>query len=249
VRNLLPLAATVLALLTLVAIARAQAVVETIGFTNRDRQMYGPAVRFIAFDSLSGTHAVWRDGYGSIRYNFRPRGGAWRWPGGHVVNSEPRTLGSMDVNIRQGRAMIAASHLSRDTLVLTRLLDRDKGAGDFVEDQAFTSCRYPLIGANEFGTPKFAALYDDSLVYLSLVSFYPLTIGHVGVFPAFNLAVSKQRVTGSYGYIWTETEGPDRGALHLQETVNNGQNWLAPSHLSDSIPSPLNRSLLSGCGT
>jgi hypothetical protein len=70
-RNRSQLCLAGIALLAVVAVARSQIVSETVGFTSRDRQMYGPAVRFLAFDSLSGTHAVWRDGYGSIRYNFR----------------------------------------------------------------------------------------------------------------------------------------------------------------------------------
>jgi hypothetical protein len=234
-----------MALLTLVAVARAEIIAETIGFTNRDRQMYGPAVRFLAFDSLSGTHAAWRDGYGCIRYNFRPRSGGWRWPGGMVVNSEPRTLGSMDFNVRLGSAMISTNYLYRDTYVLTRLVDSGAGTGNFYEEQAAGDCRYTLIGAANFGYYKFAALSEDSLIYRALSR--AITIGHVGAFPAFNLAVSKQ--SGQYGYIWAETEGPDRGALFLKETPNNGANWFAVSRLSDSVPSALSRSLLSGCGT
>lgn len=244
-RNRLRLPLAGIALLTLVAAARAQVVAETIGFTNRDRQMYGPAVRFIAFDSLSGTHAVWRDGYGSILYNFRPRSGNWRWPGGLVANSEPRTLGSMDFNVIRGSAMISASHLKRDTFVLTKLVDSSAGAGVFREERAGSNCRYTLIGAANFGFYKFAALRDDSLIYRAPSR--AITIGHVGAFPAFNLAVSKQ--SGQYGYIWAETESTDRGTLFLRETPNNGANWFATSRLSDSVPSPLSRSLLSGCAT
>jgi hypothetical protein len=233
------------ALLTLVAVARAQIVAETIGFTSRDRQMYGPAVRYVAFDSLSGTHAVWKDGYGLIRYNFRPRSGSWRWPDGMVVNSEPRTLGSMDFHVRLGSAMISADHLVHNTHVLTRFVDSTPGTGDFHEEEVAEDCRYTLIGAANFGGYKFAALSDDTLIYQARAGSIP--IGHVGAFPAFNLAVSKQ--SGWYGYIWAETEGPDRGALFLEETSNNGQNWFKTSRLSDSVPSPLSRSALSGCGT
>jgi hypothetical protein len=86
---------------------------------------------------------------------------------------------------------------------------------------------------------------EDSLIYRALAR--AIAIGHVGAFPAFNLAVSKQ--SGQYGYIWAETEGPDRGTLFLKETPNNGASWFATSRLSDSVPSPLSRSLLSGCGT
>jgi hypothetical protein len=233
------------ALLALVAVARAQIVAETIGFTTRDHQMYGPAVRYIAFDSLSGTHAVWKDGYGSIRYNFRPRSDGWRWPSGMVVNVDPRTLGSMDINVSQGSAMIAADHLHHDTHILTRLADTGPGTGDFVEEEVGADCRYTLVGAANFGFYKFAVLSDDSLFYRAYFAVIP--IGHVGAFPAFNLAVSKQ--SGRYGFIWAETEGPDRGTLFLKETPNNGQNWFETSRLSDSVPSPLSRSLLAGCGT
>jgi len=233
------------ALLALLAVAQAQIVAETIGFTSRDRQMYGPAVRYIAFDSLSGTHAIWKDGYGSILYNFRPRSGGWRWPGGMIVNTEPRTLGSMDINVRLGSAMISADHLYGNTRILTRLVDTGPGTGEFIEEEIAEDCRFTLVGAANYGYYKFAAMSNDSLIYRAKVTAF--TIGHVGAFPAFNLAVSKQ--SGRYGFIWSETEGPDRGTLFLKETPNNGQNWLATSRLSDSVPSPLSRSLLSGCGT
>jgi hypothetical protein len=229
----------------LLAVAQAQIVAETIGFTSRDRQMYGPAVRYIAFDSLSGTHAVWKDGYGSILYNFRPRSGGWRWPGGTTANAEPRTLGSMDFHVRLGNAMISADHLSGNTHVLSRLVDTGPGTGEFVEEDIAEDCRHTLIGTANYGYYKFAALSKDSLIYRARVTEY--TMGHVGAFPAFNLAVSKQ--SGQYGFIWAETEGSDRGTLFLKETPNNGQNWFETSRLSDSVPSLLSRSPLAGCGT
>ncbi len=235
----------VIALLVLCAGARAQAVSETVGFTTRDRQMYGPAVRLLAFDSLSGDHAAWKDGYGSIHYNFRPRTGGWRWPSGMIVNADPRTLGSMDVDVSHGSAMVAADHLYRNEHLTTRLADTGPGAGAFYEEELTPGYRYPLIGAANYGYYKFAATRNDSLFYRAYLGGYP--IGHVGAFPAFNLAVSKQ--SGRYGFIWTETEGPDKGTLYLKETPNNGQNWFETSRLSDSVPSPLSRSLLSGCGT
>ncbi len=234
-----------MALLTLVAATQAQIVAETIGFTTRDRQMYGPAVRYIAFDSLSGTHAVWKDGYGSIRYNFRPRNGGWRWPGGMVINADPRNLGSMDIDASQHSAMISADHLYQNTHLLTRLADTGPGTGAFLEEEIGGDCRYTLVGAANFGYYKFATMSNDSLFYRAYFAVIP--ISHVGAFPAFNLAVSKQ--SGQYGFIWTETEGRDRGTLFLKETPNNGQNWFGTSRLSDSVPSPLTRSLLSGCAT
>jgi hypothetical protein len=151
----------------------------------------------------------------------------------------------MDINVIRGSAMISTDHLYRDTYVLTRLVDSGAGTGNFHEEQAASNCRYTLIGAANFGFYKFAAMSDDSLIYRALAR--AITLGHVGAFPAFNVAVSKQ--SGQYGYIWAETEGPDRGTLFLRETPNNGANWFATSRLSDSVPSPLSRSLLSGCGT
>jgi len=240
---------TITALVAFVAVARAQIVAETIGYTSRDRQMYGPAIRYLVFDSLSGTHAVWKDGYGSIRYNFRPRGEAWRWPGGMVVNAYPRSLGSLDINPASHSAIICADHLFRDTHILSLFTDSGPGAGRFRERQSSGECRFTLVGTNSVGTPKFAVLSNDSLVYRQFVSFSPMFIGRVGAFPAFNLATSKQRATGWYGYIWVETEGPDTGALFLRETSNNGQTWFSASRLSDSVPSTLSRSALAGSGT
>lgn len=232
-----------LCLLTLVALAPAQPVkIDTVGWTTRDRQVYGPALRLVAYDSLSGIHACWKDGIGDIRYNYRPRRGAWRWPGGVLVNSEPRSLGCLDYDERAGRAYISADYLWRTLPAASVFTDTGRGTGVFVEAGLGTGFRPALVGAANFGYTKFAAVRNDTLYYRSALSGY--RVGHVGPFPAFSLGVSKQ--SGRYGCIWAVTEGDSIGRLYLKQTPNNGANWYATVALSDSVPSALNRSLLSG---
>jgi hypothetical protein len=225
------------------ALASAQAVrVDTIGWTTRDRQVYGPALRLVAYDSLSGTHACWKDGLGEIRYNYRSRRGAWRWPNGVLVNSLPRSLGSLDYDASRGRAFISADYLDRTDPAASVFTDTGRGTGVFVETDLGTGFRPALVGAANFGYTKFAALRNETLFYRSVLAGY--RVGYVGPFPAFNLGVSKQ--SGRYGYIWAVTDGDSVGRLYLKQTPNNGANWYATVALSDSVPSDLNLSLLSG---
>jgi hypothetical protein len=238
------IAAAVL-LLTLVVWAGAQALVDTIGFTDRDRQMYGPAIKYLVNDTLSGVHAVWKDGFGIIRYNFRPRSGDWRWPNGAAVNTDPRNLGCLDVDVSDGTAVLSADYLFRNAHLLVWLADSAPGAAVFRATEVSPDYKYTLVGTANYGYTKFAVLSNETLCYRSYLADYPL--GYVGAFPSFNLAVSKQ--SGRYGYIWAANDGPDRGVLFLKQTPNNGQNWYAASRLSDSVPSALNRTLLSACGT
>uniref|UniRef100_A0A7C4GGJ2 T9SS type A sorting domain-containing protein n=1 Tax=candidate division WOR-3 bacterium TaxID=2052148 RepID=A0A7C4GGJ2_UNCW3 len=235
------------ALLTLLtaACATAQVSTEIIGWTTRDRQVYGPALRYLVNDTRSGLHAVWKDDLSSIRYNFRPHGGVWRWPEGTVVNSWPRNLGCLDVSRSDSRPFISTDFFERGTPQLSYFADTAVGCGVFVEREFSSGARNNLVACANFGTPKFAAVRNDTLYYRS--SFASLRIGHVGPFPAHNLAVSKQ--TGRFGYIWAATSGPDRGRLYLKETPNHGQDWYPTRNLSDSVPSSLNRSLLGACAT
>jgi hypothetical protein len=234
-----------LALLALLASTQAQILADTVGYTSRDRQMYGPAVRYIANDTSSGIHAVWKDGLGLIRYNFRPRRGNWRWPNGVEVNSDPHNLGSMDVDISNGRAVISADHVVRNASVAVYFKDNGPGSGVFREDTIGTGYRHCLVGTTNYGWTKFGAVMNDTFFYCTVLGGYP--VGKVGPFPAVNLAVSK--LIGRYGYIWAATEDPGRGALFLKQTPNNGANWYATVALSDSVPSPLSRSMLGACAT
>ncbi|MEO0085380.1 MAG: hypothetical protein ABIK37_01975 [candidate division WOR-3 bacterium] len=234
-----------LAFLLAAAGAQAQVSTEIIGWTTRDRQVYGPALRYLVNDTATGLHAVWKDDFSSIRYNFRPRGGHWKWPEGMLVNPWPRVLGCLDVHPRDGRAFISADFLERGTPQLTWFADTASGCGVFVERVFGSGARDNLLGCANFGTPKFAALGGDTLYYRSALGYY--RIGLVGPFPAHNLAVSKQ--TGRFGYIWAATTEQDRGRLYLKETPNHGQNWYPTYCLSDSVPSEINLSLLGACAT
>jgi hypothetical protein len=231
--------------LGLAAYAPAQVQVDTIGHTTRDRQVYGPALRYIVNDTLSGVHAVWKDELGEIRYNYRPRRGTWRWPDGTLVNQYPRNLGSLDVDISNGRAMISCDYVAQGRPAISYFKDDAAGQGEFREANVGSGLRECLVGTTTHGWYKFAATRNDTFYYRSLLGGY--AVGHLGPFPAGNLAVSKQ--VGRYGYIWARTDPPDQGKLYLKQTPNNGANWYATSCLSDSVPSPLSRSLLGACAT
>ncbi len=231
-----------LALAAVFAAAAPSLTVDTIGWTTRDRQANGPALRLVAYDSLSGTHACWKDGIGDIRYNYRPRRGEWRWPNGVVVNPEPRNLGCLDYDASRGRAYISADYLYRALPAASVFTDTGRGAGVFVETGLGTGFRPSLVGAANYGYTKFAAVRNETLYYRAFLGGY--RIGYIGPFPAFGLGVSKQ--SGRYGYIWAVTRGDSIGRLYLKQTPNNGANWYATVPLSDSVPSALNRSLLSG---
>jgi len=223
----------------LTALATAQVVIDTVGFTTRDRQVYGPARRYIVNDTLSGIHVVWKDSLSTIRYNFRPRYGTWRWENGMVVNSYPRNLGCLDVDITAGSALIATDYLALGVPQLSYFIDTTPGQGRFIEQTVAAGYRDNLVGTTNYGWPKFAAIRDETLFYRSTLTSYRL--GAVGPFPAHNLAASKQ--SGRLGCIWAVTDGPDQGALYLRQSPNNGGQWYSLVKLSDSVPSQLNRSL------
>ncbi|MEO0079224.1 MAG: hypothetical protein ABIK44_00905 [candidate division WOR-3 bacterium] len=228
-----------------VALAAAQVMIDTVGWTSRDRQVYGPAVRFIVNDTLSGIHVVWKDSLSAIRYNFRPRQGGWRWENGIVINSYPRNLGCLDVDITRGSALISTDYLSLGVPQLSYFQDTSRGWGKFVEFTFARGSRNNLIAATNYGWPKFAAIRDETLYFQSSWTSYRM--GAVGPFPAHNLAASKQ--SGRLGCIWAVSSGPDRGALYLRQTPNNGGQWYPLVKLSDSVPSALNRTLNGGFAT
>ncbi|MEO0073840.1 MAG: hypothetical protein ABIK43_04180 [candidate division WOR-3 bacterium] len=225
--------------------AHSLTIIDTIGWTDRDLQFYGPARRYLVYDTLRGTHAVWKNGYGEIRYNYCPRNGSWRWQNGTVVNRTQRNLGCLDVDIRNGWAYISTDYLWRGRPVISCLTDSAAGAGSFREYNLDYDRRHNLVAASDRGYAKFAALSGESLYFYSYFGGFPL--GQVGSFPTHNLAVSKQ--SGRFGYIWTVTSGEDKDRLFLKQTPNNGANWYATVCLSDSVPSSYNRSLLGACAT
>ena len=234
------------ALLVLIACGWSQVLVDTVGYTNRDRQMYGPALRYIANDTLSGVHVVWKDGLGIIRYNLKPRRRGWLWSDtGVVVNPDPRNLGSLDVDITNGRPMISTDYVARGEPTISYIKGDYVGVASFREVAFGSGFRNCLVGTTNYGWYKFGAVGNDSFYYRSILG--SIRVGYVGPFPAVNLAVSKQ--IGRYGYIWAVTDGPDRGSLFLKETPNNGANWYETRPLSDSVPSRFSKSLLGACAT
>ncbi len=230
-------------MLFLATYAPAQLITDTAGFTARDRQVYGPAIRYIVNDTMRGIHIVWKTGYGNILYNFCPCDSTWRWENGVIVNEYPRNLGCLGIDITTGQALIGTDYLSRGIPQATYFSNSTSGNGVFVESRIAPGYRHVLAATSRYGWPRFAALRNDSLFFLSPWSYRFLE--PVGPFPSHNLASSKQ--CGRFGYIFSKTSGSGKGNLFLKETPNNGANWYTTVNLSDSVPSDFNRSLLGGC--
>ncbi len=215
--------------------------VDTIGWTDRDRQFAGPAVRYLVNDTIYGIHAVWKHGYGEITYNFKPRGGTWRWQNGIVVNPYPRNLGCLDYNVRNGRAIVSCDYISRNTRIVSYFLDSAPGAGRFQEVNVATDVRRSLVAAARFGYPKFGAIRNDTLFYIG--PFSSFQVGEIGPFPRHNLITAKN--SSRLGFLWTNSKN---GKLFFRETPDNGGTWYRTRPLSDSTPSPFKFSLFGAGG-
>ncbi|HDQ98681.1 MAG TPA: exo-alpha-sialidase [candidate division WOR-3 bacterium] len=210
---------------------------DTAGWTTRDRQVLGTANRYFVNDPARGLHAVWKHDTGSISYNFRPRGRAWRWPGGTIVNQRPRNLGGMDVDLVSGRALLGTDYISRGSPRGSFYRDSAPGAGRFLETYLGRGWRQVLAATQRYGWARFAALRNDSVSYLLQLSHRRL--GASSMFPTHS--VTGARNSSRFCYLWTQGEHPDVGALMLKETPNNGQNWYVTVNLSDSSRIPQSR--------
>ncbi|MEO0070489.1 MAG: T9SS type A sorting domain-containing protein [candidate division WOR-3 bacterium] len=222
--------------LLIFAITTKESHIDTIGWADRDRQFLGPAVRYLAYDTLRGIHAIYKNGYGEIRYNFKPKGENWRWNEGIIINLYPRNLGCLDYNVRNGKAMISADYLKRGQRLISYFIDSVPGQGSFSEVTFLYGPQYNLIGAGYYGLPKFAGIMNDTLYYYSAFSWYKL--GESGPFPRHNLIVSK--ISTRLGYIWANS---NTGELFFRESPDNGNSWYQTKNLSENVPSNFNRSL------
>ncbi|UCG41817.1 MAG: exo-alpha-sialidase [candidate division WOR-3 bacterium] len=230
------------AFLAILASAKPQTLIDTIGYTDRDLQVYGPATRYMVNDLHRGLHAVWKDGLGAIRYNFRPRGSDWQWTDGIRVNPYARNLGCMDVDTTRGIAIVSSDFVSQGAARLSYFADSLPGSGVFAERVIGSGYRHLLVATSRFGYAKFLASRNDSLFFHS--SFYGSYLGDVGPFPAYGLSASKR--TGRFCFLWSGFRGSDRGTLYLKESPNNGANWFQTVSLSDSIPAANDRCMLAG---
>jgi len=215
---------------------RAEIRSDTIGWTTRDRQFLGPAVRYLACDTSRGLHALYKTGYGEIRYNFKPRGGNWRWHEGITVNPYQRNLGCLDYDITNGSALIATDYLFKGKRVISFFTDSACAAAEFHETGIATGPQFNLIAANRYGYPKFTAIRNESLYYYSQWS--RRNLGPIGPFPLHNLVASK--ISSRLGFIWTEYYSKK---LYFRETPDGGGTWYQTHSLSDSVPSEFRYSL------
>ncbi len=222
-------------LIAVASFIRAEIFVDTIGWTTRDRQFHFPALRYLVNDTLRGIHAVYKDGYGEIRYNFKPRGEDWRFPEAIVINPYQRNLGCLDIN-NNGRTLIATDYRNRGDKTITYFLDSAPGAAVFQEIAVTEGLQYPLVGIGRYGYLKFAAIGNDTLYYFSPFTRY--RVGVIGSFPTHNLIASK--ISSRLGFIWSEKNS---GKLFLRETPDGGGTWYPLRNLSENIPTRFNRSL------
>ncbi len=221
--------------------ATGEFLIDTIGWTNRDLQFAGPALRYLANDPLRGVHATYKNGYGEIRYNFKPKGEGWRWNEGFLINPYPRNLGCLDYNVNTGQALISADYLSRGQRFLSYFIDSLPGGAKFSERTFARGPQHNLIGTGQYGSPRFAAIWRDTLYYYSIIDLRKL--GEIGPFPRHNLIAAK--ISTRLGYIWTNI---NTGELFLRETPNNGGTWYQTISLSAEVPSICNRSLFGANG-
>ncbi|MEO0019726.1 MAG: T9SS type A sorting domain-containing protein [candidate division WOR-3 bacterium] len=229
-------------LLLWISFSSAQFPCDTIGWTDRDRQFLGPAVRYLAYDTARGFHAIYKTGYGEIRYNFRPKNGNWRWDEGVTVNPYQRNLGCLDYDITNGRALIATDYLFKGRRLITLFIDSACGAGRFEETTIGPNLQFNLVAAARFGYPKFAAIRNESLYYYTQWS--RRNLGPIGPFALHNIFASK--ISSRLGFVWTEYRTKK---IYLRETPDGGGTWYGTRSLSDSVPSDCNRSLFGGCLT
>ncbi len=222
-------------------ISAAEIRIDTIGWTTRDRQSAGPAVRYIVNDTLRGVHAIYKDGYGEIRYNFKPRNSTWRWQNGITINPYPRNLGSLDYNVINGRAIISCDFLSRNTRIVSYFIDSAPGAGRFKEIYVTTGAERPMVAAGRYGYPKFGAIRRDTLFYIG--PFSSFRVGEIGPFPQHTLITAKN--SSRLGFLWTNY---NNHKLFFRETPDNGGTWYRTRPLSDSTPAPFRFSLFGAGG-
>lgn len=204
--------------------------VDTLGWTDRDRQALGPSSRLIVNDTARGLHVAWKDGLGDVRYNFRPRSGEWRWPGGIVANSYPRNLGGLDVDLVTGQALFGTDRVTRGSIRGSFFRDSAAAAGRFLEYDLGPGYRRVAAATARYGWARFAAVRNDTVSYLS--AFSSRRLERCGPFPTHSIAGG--RASSRFCYLWTQTDGPDQGALMLKETPNNGQNWYLTINLSET---------------
>ncbi|MGC8797791.1 MAG: hypothetical protein ACP5JB_03830 [candidate division WOR-3 bacterium] len=206
-------------------------ITDTVGWTTRDRQFPGPALRYLVSDPQRGLHIIYKDDYGAIRYNFKPIDGDWRFPQPLTINRYPRNLGCLDINITNGRALISADYLNRGERIITCFIDRETGAAAFEEVEIARGLRFSLVGAGRYGYRKFAGIKNDSLYYCSPWS--ARNLGPIGPFPLHNFTASK--LSSRLGFVWTDYR---TGRLFFRETPDGGGTWYPMRRLSDSIPGP-----------
>jgi hypothetical protein len=230
-----------------IQVAGALGVALVAGYTTNDQQVYGPALKRIARDTLAGTHLVWKDAYSNPVYNFFDRRSrAWHWPNGTPVFDQRASLGSLEINPLDQIPTISGSFLQSGRHTAIYAYDSAVAQGRFtsVENQTRNELQWNLTTFSNDGRHQFAALAHDSIMYHRNGS--PTYLGQAGNFPTHNIAGSQ--ANSHLAIFWTRTKLPDMGDLYLRRSTNTGYGWRSPIVPSRTIPDDWQHTFLGAYG-
>jgi hypothetical protein len=216
--------------------------VETAGYTTRDRQVYGPALLRIYNDTLYGIHIVWKDEPSRAIYNFKSyTTGSFKWQNGTNIFSERVTLGNLDVNPRNHCVQVVGNFFN-NRYVPVFAEDSMPGQGNFKEAIQTAGYKWNVLATTVYGFARFFCQREDTLYYRSLWD--GRRIGYFGTFPTHNITAAHD--TNKLAAVWTATIPPFEGVMFLRHTRNGGDYWFDTLAISRAIPSEFQNTFLGG---
>lgn len=217
--------------------------VETAGYTMRDRQVYGPALLRIYNDTLYGIHIVWKDEPSRATYNFKSyTTGSFKWQNGTNIFTERVTLGNFDVNPRNHCVQVVGNFFDNNQYVPVFAEDSMPGNGNFKEAIQPAGFKWNVLATTVNGFARFFCQREDTLYYRSLWD--GRRIGYFGPFPTHNITASRD--TNKIAAIWTATIPPFEGVMFFRYSRNGGDWWYDTLAISRSIPSEFQNTFLGG---
>lgn len=219
--------------------------IEIAGYTTRDRQIYGPALRRIYNDTLWGVHLVWKDEPSRVLYNFFDRStGSFKWTEGKSVFTERVNLGNLDVNPRNHCPYIVGNYFDNNRYVPVYASDSAPGQGNFNEFVQRSGFKWSVLAVTNYGYIRFFCQKEDTLYYRAIYD--ERRIGYFGAFPTHN--ITSARDTSRIALIWTATVSPFDGVMFIRDSRNSGTFWFDTIAVSRVIPSMFNHTYLGGYG-
>jgi len=217
--------------------------IETAGYTTRDRQVYGPALLRIYNDTLYGIHIVWKDEPSRAIYNFKSyTTGSFKWQNGKNIFTERVTLGNLAINPRTHCVQAVGNFFNNNRYVPVYAEDSAPGQGNFKESIQPAGYKWSVLAVTNYGYTRFLAQKEDTLYYRSLWD--SRRIGYFGSFPAHNITAARD--TSKIAIIWTATVPPFEGVMLVRHSRNGGDWWFDTLAISRSIPSEFKNTFLGG---